>query len=232
MIEWRIGDDSRLRARFAARGQLQQRLGSFRRQVVGQRKQRRAVCLPDVVYPFGRHTVAERLFIGCDREDRHGAGRLCGLGRRDELGLHVDGYHDLFNGLANLDELRRTGGRMGLQLAPLGPIVRLVVVADEAKQQAGVAPMNDHPDVATDPHRPEILVFRLIEFVEAHAWIGGIELQVERRCLDRLLLVAGEASEAIGEGIGDPEFHAQDLGSRSPTCSIWPGVARCSASSS
>ena len=58
-----------------------------------------------------------------------------------------------------------------------------------------------------DPHRPEILVLRLVELVEAHARIGRVELQVEGRRLDGLLLVAGQSGEAVGEGIGDAKFH-------------------------
>jgi hypothetical protein len=48
-------------------------------------------------------------------------------------------------------------------------------------------------------HRPEIFVSDLSELVEAHAGLGRIELQVEGRGLDGLLLVAGQAREAVGE---------------------------------
>ena len=37
--------------------------------------------------------------------------------------------------------------------------------------------------------------------------IGRVELQVEGRRLDGLLLVAGQAGEAVGEGVGDEEVH-------------------------
>ena len=67
--------------------------------------------------------------------------------------------------------------------------------------------MNDQPDVAVHPHRPEVLVLRLVELVEAHAGIGRVELQVERRRLDGLLLVAGQSGEAVGESVGDAKFH-------------------------
>jgi hypothetical protein len=59
---------------------------------------------------------------------------------------------------------------------------------------------------SANPHRPEVLVFRLVELVEAQAGTGGIDLQVERRRLDSLLLVDGQASEAVGEDVGDAEF--------------------------
>ena len=98
---------------------------------------------------------------------------------------------------------------MRLQFAPLRPVISVVVMTDVAEQQARIALVNDQPDVAVNPHRPEVLVLRLVELVEAHSGIGGIELQVERRRLDGLLLVAGQSSEAVGEGVGDAEFHAR-----------------------
>ena len=36
--------------------------------------------------------------------------------------------------------------------------------------------------------------------------IGGVELQVKRRGLHGLLVLAREAGEAVGESIGDPKF--------------------------
>ena len=59
-----------------------------------------------------------------------------------------------------------------------------------------------------DPHRPEVLVLRLVELVELHARVGRVHLQVEGRGLDGLLLVAGQPGEAVGEGVGDAEFHS------------------------
>jgi hypothetical protein len=43
--------------------------------------------------------------------------------------------------------------------------------------------------------------------VEAHARTGRVQLEVERRCLYGLLLVTGEAREAVGEGVGYAKFH-------------------------
>jgi hypothetical protein len=68
--------------------------------------------------------------------------------------------------------------------------------------------VNDQPDVAIHPHRPELFVLRLVQLMETHAGIGRIELQVERRRLDGLLLLASEPGEAVGEGVGDPKFHS------------------------
>ena len=47
--------------------------------------------------------------------------------------------------------------------------------------------------IIAHPHRPEIVVLRLVELVKAHAGVGRVDLQVERRRLDRLLLLAGQA---------------------------------------
>ena len=67
--------------------------------------------------------------------------------------------------------------------------------------------MHDQPDVAADPHRPEVLVLAPCRAYGTHAGIGRVELQVERRRLDGFLLVAGQSGEAVGEGVGDAEFH-------------------------
>jgi hypothetical protein len=53
--------------------------------------------------------------------------------------------------------------------------------------------MDDAAGIGVDADRSEILVFRLFELVKAHAGAGGIDLQVERRRLDLLLLVAGQS---------------------------------------
>ena len=124
-----------------------------------------------------------------------------------ELRLHVDRDNDLLHGLPNLDQLRGAGLRMRLQLAPLRPVIRLVVVVDVAEQEAGSALVNDQPDVAAHPHRPEVLVLGFVDLVEAHAGIGRVELQVESRRLDGFLLVAGQAAKTVGEGVGDAEVH-------------------------
>lgn len=67
--------------------------------------------------------------------------------------------------------------------------------------------MDNDPDVRARPHGPEVCIPCLVEAVEAHARIRRIHLEVEGRCLDRLLLVAVQAGEAVGEGIGDEELH-------------------------
>ncbi len=124
-----------------------------------------------------------------------------------EFTLHVDRDNDLLHGLPDLDQLCGAGLRMRLQLAPSRPVIRLVVVVDVAEQEIGIALVNDQPDVAAHPHRPEVLVLHLVDLVEAHAGIGRVELQIERRRLDGFLLVAGQAGKAVGEGIGDAKVH-------------------------
>ena len=60
-------------------------------------------------------------------------------------------------------------------------------------------------DVAADPHRPEVLVLGLVEFVKAQARRRRVQLQVKGRGLGGLLLVAGQSCEAVGESVGNPE---------------------------
>ena len=100
------------------------------------------------------------------------------------------GDSNLFDGLAHLHQLCRPGFRMAFQLAPLGPAVGVVVVADIAQQQATVGPMDDEPEIPTGSHRPEIRVTGPVELVKFHAGVGRIELKIESRGLNGLLLVA------------------------------------------
>src|SRR5262245_4188747 len=100
---------------------------------------------------------------------------------------------------------------MRFEFAAFRPLVSLIVVAHVAEQEAPLAPVNDKSDVAINPHRPEILILHLVELVEAHAWICRVELQVEGRRLDSLLLLAREPSQAVGEGIGDAKIHIRAL---------------------
>ena len=43
--------------------------------------------------------------------------------------------------------------------------------------------------------------------MEAHAGIGRVDLQIERRCLDGLLLLSRQTGEAVGKRVGDAEIH-------------------------
>jgi hypothetical protein len=68
--------------------------------------------------------------------------------------------------------------------------------------------VNNQPEIAADPHRPEALVLRLVQLVELHARTGRIHLQIEGRGLDELMLFACKSGEAVGEGVGDTKMHA------------------------
>ena len=56
-------------------------------------------------------------------------------------------------------------------------------------------------------HRPELWAFRLVNLVELQRRMSRVQLEIEGRGLDRLLLVAAELSETVGERVGNPEFH-------------------------
>ena len=64
---------------------------------------------------------------------------------------------------------------------------------------------------------PEVLVLRPVDLVPLQARMRRVHLQVERRGLDRLLLVTGQLREAVGEGVSDAELHQVSIstGSRS-----------------
>ena len=96
---------------------------------------------------------------------------------------------------------------MPFQSPSFGPLVRRVVMIDVEEQEAGSGPVDDQPDVATDPNGPEVLVLRPVDLVQLQARMRRIHLEVERRGLHRLLLVAGQLREAVGEGVGDSELH-------------------------
>ncbi len=76
-----------------------------------------------------------------------------------------------------------------------------------AEQQAAFRLVDDQTNVAAHPYRPKVLVFRPVELVEAQPRTCRIHLQVEGRRFDGFLLVASEAGEAVGERVGDAEFH-------------------------
>ena len=62
-------------------------------------------------------------------------------------------------------------------------------------------------DFTADPDGPEIRVTCSIQLVESQAGSSGIQLQVESRSLNGLLLVPCELCEAVGESICDSEVH-------------------------
>jgi hypothetical protein len=67
--------------------------------------------------------------------------------------------------------------------------------------------MHDQPDIGIDPHRPEILILGAVELVEGESRCGRIHLQVEGGGFHRLLLLGRQPRQAVGERVGDAEFH-------------------------
>ena len=85
-----------------------------------------------------------------------------------------------------------------------------------AKQQARCRLVDDQSDVAADAYRPEVLVLRLVELLEAHARVGLIQLQIKGRRLRGLLFLACEPREAVGECVSDAKLDHLKV-RRSPT---------------
>ena len=90
------------------------------------------------------------------------------------------------------------------------------------QEQTLVGLVDDDPQIVADPNRPEVLVLCLVEFVKFHARALRVHLQVKGRGLYGLLLLAGEPSETVGEGVGNTEFHqcSTDTGT-----AIWLDIA-------
>ena len=55
--------------------------------------------------------------------------------------------------------------------------------------------MDDDANVAVDPDRPEMRVTRSLDTMKFQPWGGGVHLEIERRHLCRLLLLAGEPGQ-------------------------------------
>lgn len=199
-----LGCHFRQRRRAAGR-QFKQGFGRLTGQVVGQFQQRILVGSLHIGQPPLRHAIGQQLGVTIFREQF----RLLPRGR--PAVLDVLRNEDLLDTLADLDKLRCAGGRVHFQLAPLGPLIGLVVVIDIAEQQTASGLVDDQTNVTADTHRPEVRVFGSVELVEAHAVASRVNLQVERGGLGGLLLVARQARQAGGEGVSDAEFHALPL---------------------
>jgi hypothetical protein len=96
---------------------------------------------------------------------------------------------------------------MRLKFSPLSPTVCLVVMVNVAKEYASGGSVQDEANIIIDSHREKIPVPRFFEAMEIHARTRRIDLKVERRVLDRFLLVWGQPGEAIGKCVGDSEVH-------------------------
>ncbi len=80
------------------------------------------------------------------------------------------------------------------------------MVPDIAELEARGGSMDDQADVVVDAKRPEIRVARSVESMKAQAGTRWVQLEIERRRLDRLLFGTGQPSEAAREGVGYPKF--------------------------
>ena len=78
---------------------------------------------------------------------------------------------------------------------------------DIAQQQTVLRFVNNEPNIPVDPDRPKVAVLCFVQLVKTQSRTGGIHLQIERRRLDRLLLLTGQARQAVSERIGDTKFH-------------------------
>ena len=173
---------------------------------------------PHVGEPLRRHAVVQELVVrGIDEQGRFRLRRP----RRVDVGRD----DDLLDALADLDELRRAGLRMPLDLPPLRPGVRVVVVPGIAQQKTVIGFVDDQPDVSAHPHRPEVLVLRAIKLVKLMPRIRGVHLQVKRRCLHELLLVVRQPGEAAGERIGDAKIHCHTPKRRSRARLLTPPIS-------
>ena len=190
--------------RGATRRESQQCLRRLGRQMDGYFEQRVFVGLPNVIQPRFGHAVAQQLVVGNVCEESRLSGRRR-VGRR--FHCRKARHFDLAQGLADFDELRRTGLGMPLDPPPFRPSVRRVVMADIGEHDARCGPMHDQANVPIDPDGPEVLVPRPIQLVKRETRRRRVQLQVEGGGLGGLLLVAGQPSQTVGKGIGDPELH-------------------------
>ncbi|MFQ5651411.1 MAG: hypothetical protein ACE5IY_15855 [bacterium] len=157
--------------------------------------------LPDIIQPFERHAIAQQFLIS-------NVVQRCWSGLFD---LHIFWNNDFLHPLPNLHQLRRAGLWVCFQLTPRRPAIGLVVVPYIAQQQAIVSSVHNQAKIPAHPHRAEIGISRPIQLMEFHPRLRRIELQIERRGLDGLLLFVGQPRQAGGEGVGDAEVHGLTL---------------------
>ena len=127
--------------------------------------------------------------------------------RRRDGSLHVHGHRDFLDDLAQLDQLGRAGGGVGLQLATLRPPVGIVVTPDVAQDHILAGAVEDDPQVEVDASRPEIGIPGVAQPVHAQPGLGRIGLQVKGGGLGRPLLLVGQPAETRRERVGDAELH-------------------------
>jgi hypothetical protein len=81
---------------------------------------------------------------------------------------------------------------MALDPAPLSPTISGVVMPHITEQQARRSLVNNQPHICVDAYRPEIRVSGTVEPMEMQTPAARVQLQIERRGLDRLLLRPGK----------------------------------------
>src|SRR5207237_573854 len=89
------------------------------------------------------------------------------------------------------------------------PCVSFVVMIDVTQEKTLPASVDNQTNIAANAHGPEVRILGLVELMKLQSRLGGIELQIKRRSLCSLLLIRGQTSEAVGEGIRDEEFHVE-----------------------
>ena len=127
--------------------------------------------------------------------------KQCRLCRHQTIRNDINRGRNLLNRLANLNELCRPSLGVRFELAPLRPLICLIVMVDIAQQQAVSAAMNDQANITTDAYGPKIRITGGIQLVELHTRVRRIQLQIEGRRLDNLLLIACQSGEAVREHV-------------------------------
>ena len=185
----------------SASRQIDDRLSSLTGEVGGDHQQHVIVRRPDIRDPLGRHAVAEQISL------REVGERPLGLRRGRKFRWDMQWDLDLANGFADLDDLGSTSDGMGFDLAARGPVVGGIVMVDVAEHHAALNTMEDQPDIATSPGRPEVLVLDVVEPVALQARVGRVDLEIKSGELGRFLLITAEFVQAGLKAVGEEESH-------------------------
>jgi len=86
-------------------------------------------------------------------------------------------------------------------------LVSLVVVVCIAEQKAVVGFVNYQTQISSNPNRPKVLVFGLVNSMKLKPRTSVVLLQIKRGDLDGLLFVGGQPCQAVCEGVRDAELH-------------------------
>ena len=199
----------RVYLRFLAHGEVQESFRCFCREMIRQIKECVLSCLSDALKPVLRDTVIKKLVVA----DMTKESRFRGGGDID-FDRDMDEY--LFHAFPDFDDLCRASPRVCVYPAALCPCVGVVVMVDVAHQNAAIGLVDDHANVAACADRPEILVLRFVDAMEAQRRMRGVELQIEHRRFDGFLFLSGQFAERSWKGVSNEEVH---LALRSLPCS-------------